>query len=132
MDDSTQSDRGPVDPGSPSNPSVEQMNSWTRQDLLQWIQQKRPDLLIDENLDKFRAAKISGAVFLSIAGEVDSFMETELPLGICTKLADLALQVKEGSKFVHRPPRTQADTTKGSQTASRKRKCSNISSIAHR
>ena len=50
------------------NPTQE-MEIWNKGKLLQWIQQKEPELLEDENLEKFKAAHISGKGFLKYAGD---------------------------------------------------------------
>jgi hypothetical protein len=75
------------------------METWDKDELLQWIQQKTPKLLIGEDLEKFRAAKVLGVSFLRRAGDVDFFMKAGLPLGVSEVLANLGDEVKEG-KFI--------------------------------
>ena len=72
------------------------MKDWDQDNLLQWIQQKRPNLLRREHLDKFRAAEFLGETFLRRAGDVDFFMKAGLPLGVSEVLASLGDEVKEG------------------------------------
>jgi len=72
------------------------MNGWNKEALLQWIQQKAPDLLSGEDLDKFIAAKISGKGFLRRAGDPDFFSKAGLPVGISEDLAGLREEVKKG------------------------------------
>jgi hypothetical protein len=108
MNRSTRSSHKQIEPGSqskpkmPSNPTVQQMKSWNEDKLLWWIQQKRPNLLRDNNLEKFVAAEIVGEGFLWAAGDVDFFMKVGLPVGISQILAILGHEVKERSEFIPR------------------------------
>ena len=102
MSDSTSSDHGQAESSSqsrpevPSNPTTQQMDSWNKDALLQWIQQKEPALLSGEDLDKFIAAKISGKGFLRRAGDLDFFIKAGLPIGVSQDLALLGDEVKKG------------------------------------
>jgi hypothetical protein len=84
----------------PSNPTVQQMEGWNKDELLWWIQQKKPTLLSGNDLKKFIAAKILGVGFLWAAGDVDSFMKAGLPFGVSQGLAILGHEVKEGGEFI--------------------------------
>jgi hypothetical protein len=84
----------------PSNPTVEQMKDWDTDELLQWIQKKKPNLLSSRNLERFIAAEILGEGFLWAAGDVDSFMKAGLSLGVSEVLASLGDEVKEGGEFI--------------------------------
>ena len=84
----------------PTNPTVEVVKEWDNDQLVKWIQQKRPKLLQNvDNLEKFKAAQISGDVFLMLAGDVDSFKsECNLPFGPSRGLAELARELGGGVK----------------------------------
>src|SRR4051794_22833994 len=43
-----------------TKPRIEEVKRWNEDDLLEWIQQKLPNLLKDDDLKKLRAARISG------------------------------------------------------------------------
>jgi hypothetical protein len=105
MKHSTESGHKQIEPGSqprpeiPSNPTVQQMKDWDQDELLQWIQQKKPKLLSGENLEKFIAAEILGEVFLWAAGDRKFFMDAGLPIEISQALTILGHRVKKGGKF---------------------------------
>jgi len=83
----------------PSHPTAQQMNKWDQDELLQWIQQKKPNLLSHDDLEKFTAAKFLGESFLRRAGDLDIFTKAGLPVGVSEVLANLGDEVKEG-KFI--------------------------------
>jgi len=83
----------------PTNPTVEDVTTWHPEELLQWIQQKSPKLLMGENAAKFTASKFFGEGFLRHAGEVDFFMKAGLPIGVSNALASLGDEVGKG-KFI--------------------------------
>jgi hypothetical protein len=61
-------------------------------ELLEWIQQKRPNLLDDDDdVKAFKKARISGEVFLTCAGENDC----KLPPGTAVVLANLSRELAE-------------------------------------
>jgi hypothetical protein len=82
----------------PTEPTAEEVKEWNKDKLLKWLQQKRPLLFEDDDdLEKFKAAKISGRGFLSLAGDVDSFeTKCHLPFGPSKELADLASEIAGG------------------------------------
>jgi hypothetical protein len=70
---------------------------WDVDELLGWIQHKRPNLLTGDKLEIFKAADISGEVFLTYAGDMHFFKnECELPVGTSVVLANLAKEIAEG------------------------------------
>ena len=71
---------------------MEEVKEWDNDELLKWIQQKRPKLLqVGENLERFKAAQISGRVFLMLADDVKSFEKNcHLPFGPSVELVELA------------------------------------------
>ena len=95
-----------IEPGSQprpeilSNPTVQQMNDCDKDELLRWIQQKRPNLLSGDDLEKFIAAKILGGGFLRAGGDRKIFMDAGLPVGISQELSMLSHEVKERGESV--------------------------------
>jgi hypothetical protein len=84
----------------PSNPTVQQMKYWNKDELLEWMEQEKPQLLGGENLNKFKAAGFLGENLLRHAGNADFFMKAGLPLGVCDALASLGVEIKEGGEFI--------------------------------
>jgi hypothetical protein len=69
---------------------------WNVNDLLAWIEDKRPDLLDDDESEKLRKAKISGEVFLTCAGDREFFKsDCQLPPGTAVVLANLSRELAE-------------------------------------
>ena len=80
-----------------TKPTIEEIKEWDEDELLKWIQQKRPGLLRGDNLDKFKAAFIRGRVFVKQAGDVGFFKNgCNLPIGISYELAGLAVEMVGG------------------------------------
>ena len=48
----------------PTTPTVEEMETWDKVELLRWIQQRKPNLLKSRNLENFNEADIGGSAFL--------------------------------------------------------------------
>jgi hypothetical protein len=80
-----------------TKPTTEEVEEWDTDELVEWIQQKRPKLFNDDQLEKFKAAYISGEAFLIAAGYVEFFKTgCNLPAGISLVLANLASRIKAG------------------------------------
>ena len=80
-----------------TKPTIEEIKEWNEDELLKWIQQKRPGLLRGDNLEKFKAAFIRGGFFVKQAGDVGFFKkECNLPIGISSERADLAKEIAGG------------------------------------
>ncbi|KIX10703.1 uncharacterized protein Z518_01787 [Rhinocladiella mackenziei CBS 650.93] len=91
-------------------PTIQEMESWNDEQLLEWIRRTQPNIFRDDkDVLTFKAAKISGSAFLDYAEDLDLFTETRLPPGVYSSLAFLARKVSK-----------QKDQRK--QTADRKRK----------
>jgi hypothetical protein len=90
-----------------TKPAIE----WDVDELLEWIQQKRPNLLTGDKLEIFKAAEISGEAFLTFAGDMQFFKnECKLPVGTSVVLAKLATELSAISKslsFIPCTPRRQ-------------------------
>jgi hypothetical protein len=73
------------------------VKEWDDDQLLDWIQEKRPKLLrVGENLEKFKAAQISGEVFLMLAADMEFFekkKKSHLPVRPSRGLAELAREI---------------------------------------
>jgi len=99
------------------NPITQEMEIWNKNKLLQWIQQKEPELLKDENLEKFKAAHISGKAFLKYAGDVQFFKKAcNLPIGTSERLADLASEIAGGETAGVVQKGNEQDTSTGKST----------------
>jgi hypothetical protein len=73
---------------------VEEIRKMDDEELLKWIQQKKPKLLRDEVLENFKKEYISGDVFLDHANDRKFFKEEcNLPAGPSDGLAKLANEV---------------------------------------
>jgi hypothetical protein len=79
-----------------TKPTTEEIKKWDGDKLLEWIQQRQPNLLEGDDLKKLKAARISGPVFL-IAGDAKFFKnECNLPIGTSVMLANLAREITGG------------------------------------
>jgi hypothetical protein len=73
-------------------PAVDKVKRWSRAELLEWIKEQR--LLEDDELEKLRAAGISGKFFLTLAGKPEFFEEKcRLPVGPSGELSNLAEEI---------------------------------------
>jgi hypothetical protein len=106
MNHSTEPGHEQIEPGSqprpeiPLNPTVQQMKDCDKDQLLQWIKRKRPNLLSGDDLEKFIAAKMPGEAFLWGAGDRTFFIDTGLLAWVSEGLAILSHEVKEGGEFI--------------------------------
>jgi len=79
---------------SQANPTIEEIKEWGIDELLKWIQQKRPKLPMGNQSKKFKTACITGEVFLNHAGDKEFFENgCKLPIGISETLANLAMEI---------------------------------------
>jgi hypothetical protein len=92
---SQQTEQSTWDP--PIIPEVLEMHTWDGEKLLQWIQQRSPTLLQDDDLKKFQKAKINGTILLGMTRE--ELKECGLSITVSAGLKYLADEVKEG-KFI--------------------------------
>ena len=77
-----------------NEPTTQEIKDWNGDKLLEWIKQKKPDLLRDEDIEKLKTARISGQTFLKYAGNTDFFeKKCHLPAGTSSDLADLAKEL---------------------------------------
>ena len=74
----------------PTHPTVK----WNRKRVLDWIQEREPELLEDDDLKNFKKARIGGRAFLHSSRE---FFQTSCGLspGASLALESLANEVKE-------------------------------------
>jgi hypothetical protein len=80
-----------------AEPTIEEIRKWNEDELLMQIQQKRPGLLRDGNLEKFREAFLNGDNFMDHANDVDFFeIKCHLPIGVSETLAWLAMEMAGG------------------------------------
>ena len=81
----------------PEIPTVQEMETWDKEKVLQWIQQRSRNILKDDNLEKFNKADITGSAFLLSSFEF--FKSCALSPGASLVLASLVDEVK-GGKFI--------------------------------
>jgi hypothetical protein len=81
----------------PEIPTVQEMEAWDKEKVLQWIQQRSHNILKDDNLEKFNKADITGSAFLLSSFEF--FKSCALSPGASLVLAGLVDEVK-GGKFI--------------------------------
>jgi hypothetical protein len=78
----------------PAIPKAEDMKTWKVEKVLQWIQQRDPNILEGDDVDNFKKARITGRALLAF--DVEFFKGCDLLLA---PLRDLVDEVKEG-KFI--------------------------------
>jgi hypothetical protein len=78
----------------PGIPTVQEMETWDKKMVLQWIQQKNHNILKDDNLEKFNKARITGDAFLLSSFEF--FKGCALSPEASLVLASLVDEVKGG------------------------------------
>src|SRR5271155_3654101 len=82
----------------PTIPTIQDMDTWDKEKVLRWIQQRKPNVLQYDDLDNFNKARIDGTAFLD-----SSYMifheDCHLSVGASLGLRHLADEVKEG-KFI--------------------------------
>jgi hypothetical protein len=85
----------------PKIPTVQEMQTWNTERVLQWIRQRDPNILDEDDLDNFKKARIAGRAFLRF--NIEFFKNCNLPLAVAVALEDLAGEVinKKG-KFIPR------------------------------
>ena len=72
-------------------PTIQMIESWNTNQLLDWIQQNLILPLDNEDKELFLKAKIDGEAFLGVAGNLDFFnVRVGLAPGVSQKLAQLA------------------------------------------
>src|SRR4051794_34974666 len=82
------------------NTQPQEMEIWNKDKLLLWIQEKKPELFADEDLETFKAAHISGKAFLNHAGDLGFFKRCNLPMWTSWHLADLAEETKKSKHYL--------------------------------
>ena len=83
----------------PRIPTAEAMEDWDREKVLKWIQDRKGNLLEDDDLVNFRKARIAGTAFLD--SNLEFFNERcKLSPGASLGLMHLVNQVTKGGKFI--------------------------------
>jgi len=106
---------------SQAKPTVEQVNEWDVDKLLDWIKKQGLKELKDDQLKKLEQEGISGVVFLNHAGDVGFFKrECGLTAGASDRLANLSRELaKEDSKLLSfmscTPRRHQTNSVTGNR-----------------
>jgi hypothetical protein len=76
----------------PIVPTVEEMETWDEEKVLRWIQQRKPNLLKEDDVNNLKKARIAGSAFLDF--DVESFKSCGLPVGIAVPLSRRVDEVK--------------------------------------
>ena len=77
-----------------NEPIIEKIGKMDYEALLTWIQEVKPTLLRDEDIEKFKKEHINGEIFLVHASDWKFFKEDcNLPTGPSDELAKLASEV---------------------------------------
>src|SRR5436305_10455012 len=85
-----------------NEPTVDEIRSWSKDELLKWIQQQLPNPLEPEDAEKCFNARINGHVFLKGAGDKQFFRDAGLSFEASVELAELAKEaVGRKSKYFH-------------------------------
>jgi hypothetical protein len=84
----------------PDIPTVQQMQNWETEEVVQWIKQRNSTLLEDDDVDNLKKARIRGRAFLLLS--LEDFQRCNLVVGVAAELKNLADQVKGKSKFIPR------------------------------
>ena len=79
-----------------NEPTVDEIRSWSKDELLKWIQQQLPIPLELEDAEKCLNARINGHVFLKGAGDKQFFRDAGLSFGASVQLARLAKDIISG------------------------------------
>ena len=97
--------------------TIEQIKELNVDKLLEWIQNKRSNVLEDDDLKKLKTARISGRAFLMQAGNVEFFEnKCNLPIGPSLELADLAREMAGGKTAGMVQKGKEQDTSTGKST----------------
>ena len=104
----------------PAIPTVQEVETWDVERVLQWIQKRKPNNLGNDDVDNFKRARITGSAFLLSSYEF--FKSCALSPGASLVLAGLVNEVKEGKFIPWDVTQTPANSVKGNlsnQTAGR-------------
>jgi hypothetical protein len=83
----------------PEIPAVQDMITWNKEKVLQWIQQRDPNILEEEDVNNFKEQRITDRAFLAFI--IDFFQRyCGLPPRVGLALQDLVKEVKQEGKFV--------------------------------
>ena len=82
---------------SQAEPTIEQIQKWDANGLLNWIRENRRNLLQDDDHEKLKRVRVDGVLFLKHAGDKKYFQEEcNLASGTSERLADLARELAGG------------------------------------
>jgi len=81
-----------------AEPTIDQIKQYDACELLQWFEDHHSKALTGKSRDKFEEADIDGATFLRHAGDSTFFEKCNLPIGTCSRLANLALETAQKGK----------------------------------
>jgi hypothetical protein len=92
---------------SQAEPTIGEIKWWDEDKLLEWIQQKRPNLLTGEDVKKLKKEHISGLAFLLAADHMVETFENgcNLRIGASLELTNLAREIvgEKDPGIIHQP-----------------------------
>ena len=100
MPASLESERERTEPSTqdlPTIPTAQEMETWNKEKVLQWIRQREPNILEGDDLENFNKADITGSAFLLSCFEF--FKGCDLSRGASLVLNGLVDEVKK-SKLI--------------------------------
>ena len=92
----------------PEIPTIQEMETWDEEELLRWIQQRNPNILKGDHLERFKEIRIDGHAFSLSSLE---FFNTRCRLDrvVSSELENFVNEVKEKGKFI--PTDMNSDTS---------------------
>jgi hypothetical protein len=83
----------------PAHPTVEEMETADKEEVLRWIKERQPNVLKGDNLENFKKADFIGSAFL--LSDYKFFRKCKLSRGASRVLENLLNEVNKG-KFIPR------------------------------
>jgi hypothetical protein len=98
---------GPNTQELPIIPTIQEMETWNKESVLQWIQQRDPIILKGDDVDNFKKANFPGGNFL--LSDFELFRGSDISREASLALSNLVKEVKEKGKFI--PTDMNSDTS---------------------
>jgi len=76
-----------------NEPTAQEIRTWNKNKLLEWVQRKLPSPLEPEDAEAFLKARMNGDAFLYLAGDRATFQENGFSVGGSVQLASLAGEI---------------------------------------
>ena len=76
-----------------NEPTAQEIRTWNKNQLLEWVQRKLPSPLEPEDAEAFLKARMNGEAFLELAGDRAFFIDNGFSVGGSVQLAKLAREI---------------------------------------